>query len=372
MIQNDEHWLALTDAFHGAAFGQHGWYGALEGLAEATGSQIGELITVGANAAVPINIMTNMDPDFNRAFIEAGGGDPAINPRVNAGMNAPILKVLAESDFISPSDYKRHPHYQEFARPWDIPYICLSTLERNSDLLIGLAVVRTHQQGHITDKQREIFAMLAPHVRAAVRTQLALEGEGAALLTGAMDALSIPAFVCDRCGRVRSLTPAAEQLLSLDRGLQLRLGQLHAANPVDEKSLKDAIDTAVRGPLIGGSSVLQTVVIRHCALNTPSMVLDVITLPARQFEFSFAPRVLVLARGERGPEGRRAAILRTAYALTSAETEVAIHVSNGKPLEAIAAIRGVSVETVRSQIKSILAKLGVKRQIELVATVSQL
>jgi DNA-binding CsgD family transcriptional regulator len=372
VIQNDEHWLALTDAFHGAAFDQHGWYGALEGLAEATGSQVGELITVGANAAVPLNIMTNMDPDFNGAFVAAGGGDPAINPRVNAGMNAPVLKVLAESDFISSSDYKRHPHYQEFACPWDIPYICLSTLERSNDMLIGLAVVRTKQQGHISDKQRAIFAMLAPHVRAAVRTQLALEGNGAALLVGAMVALSIPAFVCDRCGQVRALTPAAEQLISVNRGLQLRLGQLYALNPADDKLLKDAIAAAARGPLIGGAPMLQTVVIRHGAPNALSMVLDVITLPAGQFELSFAPRVMVLARGERGPEGRRAAILRTAYALTSAETEVAIHIYNGKSSEAIARIRGVSTETIRSQIKSILAKLGVKRQVELVATVSRL
>lgn len=372
MIQNDGHWLALTDSFYSAAFDQQGWYGALEGLAAATGSRSGELIGIGANAVVPFNIMTGVDPDLNPAFLGAGGGDPRINPRVNAGMHAPVLKVLSESDFITPDEYKRHPHYQEFAVPWGIPYICLATLERNDGMLIGLAVLRSKRQGHITSAQREVFATLAPHVRAAVRTQLALEGNGASLLVGAMEALSIPAFVCDRRGDVRALTPAAERLLSANRGLKLRLKQLHTVNPADEKSLKHAIDAAIQGPSVGGAPVMQTVIIRHTAMNTPPIVLDVVTLPVRRFEFGFSPRVLILARGERGPDGRRAAILRAAYALTAAETEVAVLVADGKSPEAIASMRDVSVGTVRIQIKSVLAKLGVKRQVELAALVGQL
>jgi hypothetical protein len=39
-----------------------------------------------------------------------------------------------------------------------------------------------------------------------------------------MDALSIPVFVCNRTGRVGSLTQAAETLVSTGRGLQLKAG----------------------------------------------------------------------------------------------------------------------------------------------------
>ena len=77
-------------------------------------------------------------------------------------MAAPALKVLAESDFITPEEYQRDPHYQEFAIPWDIPYIYLSTLERQDDTLIGLGVVRSQRQGHITPKQRDALLPLHP------------------------------------------------------------------------------------------------------------------------------------------------------------------------------------------------------------------
>lgn len=372
MIQSNEQWLSLADSFYNAAVDSKGWHPALAGLAEATGSRIGELIGVGANAAIPFNILTDMDPAFHEDFAANGGGDPNMNPRVNAGMHAPVLKVLAESDFITREEYKRHPHYQEFAKSWDIPFICLTTLERQNDMLIGLAVVRSQRQGHITDKQREVFASFAPHVRAAVRMQMALEGQGASLLVGAMEALSIPAFVCDRNGHVQAFTPTAEKLIERGRGLQLRMGQLQATNAIDAKTLNDAITAASCGLITSGPSALRTVIVRHGEARAPSLVLDVITLPARAYEFSFTPRVLVVARGEKQTDARRAAILQAAYGLTAAETEVALYIAGGKTTESIAAERGVAAGTVRAQIKSIFAKLGINRQVELVAKLGEL
>lgn len=369
---DDSNWLAVADAFHAAAFDQTKWYGALEGLAQATGSVSGQLIGVGADAAIPFNLMTTIDHELGQRFIEAGGGDPRLNPRVNAGINAPILKVLAESDFITPDEYKRHPHYQGFAVPSGVPYICLSTLERNDDLVIGLAVLRSHKQGHISDQERQVFATLAPHVRAAVRTQLALEGNGAALLVGAMDSLTMPAFVCDRNGLVRALTSHAEALVHGDHGLQLTLGRLRAINPLDATRLKNAMDAAIRGLAIGGPPSLHTVVIQRGTSGAPSLVLDVVALPARHLEFSFAPRVLVAVRNERGQEDSKLAVVQMTYGLTKAESEIALHISHGKSPEAIASLRSVSVGTVRAQVKSIFAKLGVNRQAELVAKLSRL
>lgn len=372
MLRDDEHWLAVTDAFYSAALSQQGWYQALEGLAEATGSANGELIGLGANAAVPFNIFTNIDPAFVADFVAVGGGDPDLNPRVKAGMSAPTLKVLAEADFITPEEHKRHPHYQEFAVKWGIPYSCISTLERTGNLLIGLAVGRNKAQGHITPQQKEIFKSIAPHVRAAVRMQIALEGEGAALLVGAMESISMPAFICDRTGIVRNMTPSAENLLGSDRGLQLRLGRLAASNPADDLLLDQAVGNALHGRVAGMAPPVQTVIIRKEFSALPSFVLDVVALPSRPFELGFAPRVMILARGERNHDERRSTILRAAYGLTPAETEVALQLAGGRTAEAVAAVRGVSIATVRFQIKSILAKVGVKRQVELAAAIGRL
>ena len=185
-----------------------------------------------------------MDPALPAAFTAAGGTDPRINPRRRAGIARPPLTILAESDFITPDDYKRDAHYQEFAVPWDVPYICLTTLERRQGLLVGLATIRTKRQGHIDAEGRRAFAAIAPHVRTAVRTSLALAEQGDARLSDVFETLSIPAFICDRAGVVRRLTPAAETLVASERGLTLKLGRLTAQKPAEASALGDAICAA--------------------------------------------------------------------------------------------------------------------------------
>jgi DNA-binding CsgD family transcriptional regulator len=248
----------------------------------------------------------------------------------------------------------------------------MAALERKRGTSIALAAIRSKREGHISSVQREIFASLAPHIRIAVRTQLALEGHGVAVLTGAMETLAIPVFVCDRTGRVGSLTQAAETLVTTGRGLQLKAGSLQSSLPEETRALHDAIEAAVMWRVRPGPGVVRTVVVRGRDHNTAPIVLDVSPLPSQPYQLTFAPRVLVVARGPRGEKARRAAVLQAAFALTSAEIQVTEYLVEGQSAEFIAAKRGVSVETVRTQIKAIMAKLGVNRQVELVVRLREL
>lgn len=374
MIRTDEHWQALAEGFYSAALDEQGWYPALEGLARATGSQTGQLVGFGPDA-LAFNILTNLDPAWQQEAAAADASDPGVNPRVGMGINAPILKTLTDADFAFPDEYTRAPRHREFEdfmRRIDRPHICLAVLERQPDRVIGLAVVRSKREGLITAAQHAAFTSLAPHVRAAVRMQISLEGQGANLLAGAMEALSIPAFVCDHAGRVQALTPAAERIAGANCGLKFRQGELHAEHAEDARALNAAIAAASASRIVPGPPLLQTVVVRDGRLKTPSLVLDVIALPNRTHGFSFTPRVLVVVRGEQHGNERRRVILQSAYALTSAETDVALEIASGTTVDHIAVERGVSVGTVRSQVKAVLAKLGVHRQIQIAARVNAL
>lgn len=373
MIQNDQHWMTLMDTIHSAGLGTTGWAGALEGIACATGSRTGQLIGVGSDATVPFNLMTDADPGFATHFAQAGGGDPLVNPRVGAGGRVPVLHVLSESDYMTEDQYHRHAFIQEVHATWGYAFSCLTPLERRDGMLFGLAVLRTRSEGHITSAQREAFTALAPHMRAAVRTQLALEAQGADLLAGAMEKLSITAFVCDRYGYVRTLTPSAERLVAEGSILRLRGRKLHAARRCDSQLLADAM--AAPSAIIGAADdtpALRSVVLRNeQALDTP-VVVDVIDLPARHSELGASARTLVIVRGESQREASKAAVVRAAYDLSVAETDVALLLCKGENAESIATRRRVSVATVRAQIKKISAKLGVKSQIELVARINRL
>jgi DNA-binding CsgD family transcriptional regulator/GAF domain-containing protein len=373
MIRNDEHLLALTDTIHSAGLGMGGWGPALEAIAGATGSRTGQLIGVGSDTTLPFNFMTNADPGFAEDFARAGGGDPAINPRVRAGASVPVLKILTESDYLTEDEYKRHPFVQNVGLRWGYAFTCLTPLERRDGMLFGLAVLRTTAEGHIQSAEREAFTALAPHMRAAVRTQLALEGQAADLLAGAMEKLTVAAFICDRHGYVRRMTPAAERIVTDGTTLRLRSNRLHAARAQDLQALERAMVASPAIRLVGETSPgLRSVVLRGEGEANAPLVLDVIDLAPARSELGFAPTTLVIARGESHGDVRRAAIVRTAFELSGAETEVALQLCKGYNAEAIAQRRRVSVDTVRAQIKKISAKLGVKSQIELVAKINRL
>jgi DNA-binding CsgD family transcriptional regulator len=61
--------------------------------------------------------------------------------------------------------------------------------------------------------------------------------------------------------------------------------------------------------------------------------------------------------------------LRRRFALTAAEAALAVEIAQGDGREAAAARRGVSITTVRAQLSSIFAKMGIRRQAELVRVV---
>lgn len=371
MLDSDEDALALADQFYSAATGAGSWYGALDALAAATGSRSGELIAVGPDAALPIHVMTDVSQEFLDDSVVQRIGDPDVNPRIGAGMKSRVLKVMAESDFLTPEEHKVHPHYQAFARPWDIPFICCATLDRHEGLMVGLAVLRSQKQGHVNEQERRVFAAIAPHVRAAVRMHAALEDQGATLLSGLFESLWLPAFLCDRTARVESMTPAAEAIVADGQTLQFKGGKLTAVDDASGKALADAIDAAA-GDRPLAARLPRTVIVRPQSPTRAPLVLDVIALPARALEFNIKTRILVMPQSPAGGDARRRILLQGVYKLTSAEIDVAMRMLQGAVAEAIADARGVAVATIRAQIKSILAKFGVTRQIELVARIAQL
>lgn len=369
MIRSDDDWLNLADEFYEAGVMTNGWHRALERLAAATDSRSGELICISADGTAPTHVVTNVDPEALQHFDQARGGMPQINPRVEAGFGAGLLQPVTESDFITPEDHRRHPHYREFAFPWDLAFICLTTLHREPGMTIGMSVIRSQRQGHINDEQKRIFATLAPHVRAAVRMQQLLGANGASLVAGTLDSMSIPAFVCDLHGRVQRMTQSAEHLVSDGGPLRLRNGWLGSPADAHDRAVGAAIEQAARGAQRPGKPLARSIAVNT---NDGPLTLDVFPLPNAAIDFFLQPRVIVIVRSASSNDTRRAEILSGVFGFTAAETQIALLLAQGKAAQAIALERQVSVGTVRAQIKSLLAKFGVSKQIELVARVSNL
>lgn len=369
-----EQWLSVADDFAAAALHGSGWLTALSGLAGLTGFRCGQLIGVGPSAAVPFNFMNDIDPAAIEEFAAIGGADPAFNPRIRAGLRAPLMTSLAENDFVTREEFEHGAYYNDYCRRHDLQFGCMTPMIRDLNGMIGVSIFRGLALGHITADERRIFESIAPQVCAAVRTRIALENQGALVLKGALDALAMAVFVCDGAGKVRTMTGSAEDIVQKGHVLGLRNDQLRALHAADNTELAKAVGIAVSGPQSQGNRLATTVVL-HSRDALP-VVLDVIPLPRIEYSFNFEPRVLVVVRGNNtindGDSSRTLALLQAAYRLTPAEAQIALQITAGQAPDVIARNRSVSVSTVRVQLRTLFTKLGVRRQSEVVARLHQL
>jgi DNA-binding CsgD family transcriptional regulator len=171
--------------------------------------------------------------------------------------------------------------------------------------------------------------------------------------------------------RVRALTPVAASAIATGR-MRLMNGRLSAPRHFDTTEMDAAIAAATSRDPASAEPTAQTIVNRNPREPALVQVVDVIALPHQPSLLSFEPRAIVVLRGAEQNRDELEAILVRAFGLTPAEAQVAARLALGEPRERIAEERGASLQTVRSQIKSIFAKLNVTRERELVSLLARL
>lgn len=185
----------------------------------------------------------------------------------------------------------------------------------------------------------------------AVRTQLSIEAAALRMTTSMLRRAGHEPIVCAPDGAVLQAPEALART-----PLQIFGGRVSAACRQEDARLRAAVRAAAED---GADQV----VVLGRETEAP-LVADVLPPPGRAGA-CFRPYAVILLRG-RGAEAKgRAPILQELYGLTSAEAIVALAVTQGRPLTDIAAHRGVAPSTVRTQVKAVLAKVGVGRQVEL-------
>ena len=358
--------LELADKFASAALDSSLWTPALEALADFTHSSHGQLIGIGSTAAVPFNWVTGFPESALEDFDSIDGGSPLVNPRVAVAIHAPILQLCAEEDYRAARPMLTTDIYADFSQQYRIQHGCQTKLFEGPDGIVGLAVLRSEQDGQTSELDRAMFGQIAPFVRSAVRTQMALENAGAGLLGGALDALGAAVFVCDARGAVAAMTDAAEGILR-DGRLRLVDGHLCPSHPQDVGRFKESFERHFKGT----RSLFETVVLGVRPGSMP-LVIDICAAPRGPWHFSFRPQALVIVRTGQRWHVHAPRILQLCYQLSPAEADVALQLARGQSREAIAARRGSSLATVRAQLKSAFAKLGIGREVELAAMLGRM
>lgn len=369
MLVRAERFDRVMDRFYEAAGLPELWPAALDELAQACG---------GGGAVINSTLVRDGHPVCSASLAEVVHRHvtedwQARNTRLLRGIR--LFKrghrgLITENHLFTPEEWRADPLLNELALPSGYCSFGGMILARAGDDLLPVSVeLRTtsgaYSEGDIAAINR-LLARLQPAgalalrvgilAAAAVAQSLARPGEAIVLVNAngkiLHEAPAIdPAFadvVRSRAGRLACLDPAE------DAALQAAIARAVARAPVAERTPGRI---TLKGP--GGTrAVTATIVPLRGAVQ------DVYLL---------ARAIVILADREAlRPRNGVTALLERQLGLTSAESRLALRLVDGQSLREIADAEHVTFETVRSRLKSVLAKTGTNRQAQLVILVERL
>ncbi len=225
------------------------------------------------------------------------------------------------------------------------------------------------RDGAWSSGQLAMVKRIMPHVRQLVWVRQALADAGAigASLTELLDSRRLGVIHLDRWQRIIAANDVAREVLRRGDSLSDRGGVLSARVPADRVGLDQLLANAV--PQFGAIAVGGSMSLSR---QSGGRRLMVHVKPTVVRELDFVVRrvaALVLIVDPSLPPRIDPRYVATAFDLTPAESEVACWLAQGKSVAEIAASTGRQKRTVYWLLEQIYAKLGVRRQVDLVRLV---
>jgi len=281
--------------------------------------------------------------------------------------------ALAVSSSVFPDHrLKRTEFYDVFLRPNDLFYALGGSVVKQGDSNFRMSFVRSEKAGPYTDAELHLMRQLMPHLRNAVVLHRKLHRIQVLAAAGmaALELVPVGVILLNSSGAVAHANQRAHDLLARTGALCFGPGgTIHAASPTANNQLQRLIQDAVRtgagkGQAHGGALQLRGAGGRRLqVLVTP-------LAPARAFAaFGDTAMAAIFCSDPDAMIGQLSQRLERMYGMTPAEAQLTEALVNGKSLQEYADTRSVTINTVRTQLKSATAKTGARRQADLVRMV---
>lgn len=301
-------------------------------------------------------------PEIARMMYSNGLGrlDPGIAMLESKQPGEPFHVINLQKPDGSPRAF-----YQLALRPVGIHHISCVCIFNDDELVGGLGLHRGHDANPFEDELLKQVSQLAPHIQRAIRIQreFATLRQKNTTLEAGYAKLGLGMLVVDEQARPTYMNPMAKKLLQTHPAISLAYGNRLKAHEHEQ-------------------TVLLNDHIQQCMNGKPNYVPMGLRHPERQHPLVMMVVPLTEDIWQTGHDGRGAIIymndpaeeqhfhttesLMESYDLSQAEARVALCLLSGMNTEQIAEELNRSVNTVKTQIKRVYEKTGVKRQADLV------
>jgi DNA-binding CsgD family transcriptional regulator len=180
------------------------------------------------------------------------------------------------------------------------------------------------------------------------------------LASEVLNLLNVGLILVSSSGQVLGANDSASRCLESRDGLWDEEGLLAAEAVTETLQLRGAIREASEKGKPGG------MLIRRSRDAQPHMVM---LQPVTNGD---SDQVVIAVRSGGAKSAGLADRVKALFRLGPAEADIAVQLARGSDIQEIAIVRGVTINTIRTQLASAMVKVGVRRQAELVAAVAGL
>lgn len=288
-----------------------------------------------------------LDPAFDDAYV---GHYHRYDPWLEAleQRHKPDLegKAYLGREVVSASVLSRNAVVQELHRSSGLGDLAGAVLVSTNGCMVTVGMMRAIDDAPFSAAERETMRLAVPHWQRALRIASVRERAQAASSTCAT-------FWTDAAGLVIDLDPRARALLEDDDGVAIKNRRLVFAHPGDDEKVRTALGRLGKKAFLSVRRKSE----RRAYLVSISPTLAGMAVSI--FDREEMPEPLIVA-------------LRGWFDVTRAEAALMVELAEGKTPSEIAELRGVTIATVRSQLRSIYIKTGTRRQAEVAALVARL
>lgn len=309
-------------------------------------------------------IMHNLDPAYQQQYRAHFVHIDTLIPTI---AEKPVGKV-EQTNSMMDEEFFKGEFYNDFALPQGMKCTAGAVLLRRNSWLAVMGFHRNHRRGDFSEQEIMLFEKLIPHLQRSLKLNQKLwqANERYHASSRVLDELALGVILVDTAGKPLFLNRCAETCVNQGRALSLSKNTLRTSNSHDTQALHKLIFDATRSTLPQAGAL---------ALSTSEgHMLSVMVTPVSQelsTRFQIGDSMVAAAIFISSHEAQELSqeILCCLFSLTPAEARLAAALANGDSLECMAQRFGVSLNTVRTQLKSCFRKTGTSRQNELVKLV---
>jgi DNA-binding CsgD family transcriptional regulator len=354
-----------VEAIYDCALNPDNWHTAIRIIGELMDSP---KISLGMTDYARSRELTLYQHGFDQRFMELYFQKyAAANPIFVGGHMLPVGTVYTMAMVVDEAELMESRFYNELAKPEglidSISVHALKSGRRNA----GLTAARTDHQTRYSEKDIELYRMLAPHIcrSFAICDALDLRTITSQVLEATLDALTSGVYLTGFDGQIVYMNRVAELQVKTGDVLRIVNNRLEPTNPEARAATTQAIANAIIDEAATPAGGFTLALPGTAGAGLVATVLPLDRGQRRKVSGPFAAAAAIFVQDPVTVPVLPGVALAKIYGLTPGELRVLLAISPGLGIKEAADILGIGETTAKTHLQRIFSKTGTSKQAEL-------